>query len=189
MKTINNGFNGILVNGVYEYSIRPTYYLKMIVSLVNADYDSLPRSFEELKDEYMGKLVDEGVMGLGNGSITEDDLAYGMMGYEKEGTVIQYKTTSLEMVQKFLSVRSDGVVKSEATFWVELSAVEMADYSKKAFENAKDKAEGIATNLGKKIGDVVLIEDLQMQKFMEGFYYTDMLDTREYRVTVGFEMK
>ena len=134
MKAMNNGFNGILVNGIFEYPIKPTYYLKMIVSLVNLNFDSPTRNFEEIKNEYMGKLVDEGVMGKDNGSITEDDLAYGMMGYEKEGTIIQYETTSLDMVQKFLSVKSDGVVKSDAIFWVNLTEKEMADYSKKAFE-------------------------------------------------------
>jgi hypothetical protein len=139
MKTSNNGFNGILVNGVFEYPIKPTYYLKMIVSLANMDYEILQRSFEEVKNEYMGKLVDNGLMGVGTGSITEDDLAYGMLGYEKEGTVIQYETTSLEMVQKFLSVRSVGVVKSDAILWVTLSDEEMADYAKRAYENAKEK--------------------------------------------------
>ncbi|MGF1559980.1 MAG: hypothetical protein ACFCUL_12900 [Flavobacteriaceae bacterium] len=186
--TNTNGFKGILVNGIFEYPIQPTYYLKMIVSLVNVEYDSLPRTFDELKDEYMGKLVDEGIVGSGNGSVTEDGLAYGMMGYEKEGTVIQYKTKSLAMVQKFLAVRSDGVIKSEAIFWVELSNSEMAKYAKGAYENAKEKAQRIATSIGKNIGDLIFIEDFQTKKFMEGFYYTDALDTREYRITAGFEI-
>lgn len=189
MKTgLNKGYKEILVNGIYEYPIRPTYYLKMIVSLQNVQYDSLPTTFEELKQEYMGKLVDEGIVGSGNGNITEDPLTYGMMGYEKEGTVIQYMTTSLDMVQKFLGIQSDGVMKSDTVFWVELSDAEMTKYSKEAFNNAKKKAERIAENVGKKVGELIFIEDLQVNKYMEGFYYTDILETREYRVTAGFEM-
>lgn len=185
----NTNFNGILVNGIFEYPIRPTYHLKMIVSLVNINYDALPKSFEEIKNEYMGKLVDEGVVGSNNGSITEDDLAYGMLGYEKEGTVILYQTTSLEMVQKFLSVQSDGVLKSDAIFWIKLSDSEMAEYSNKAIKNARKKAQGIASNMGKELGNLTFIEDFQVNKYMEGFYYTDMLETREYRITAGFELK
>ncbi len=184
----NFGAKVFLVNGVYEYPIKPTYYLKMIVSLENIDYDSLPSNFEQIKDDYMGKLVDEGIVGSGKGSITEDELAYGMLGYEKEGTVVEYETTSLDMVQKFLAVRSEGVLKSEALFWVELSDDEMAEYAKAAFENAKEKAERMAKNIGKKVGDVVFIEDFQNNNYVEGLYYTDALSSREYRITVGFEM-
>lgn len=189
MKSTNSYFNGILVNGIFEYPIEPIYCIKMVLSLANMDYESLQKSLEEVKNEYMGKLVDEGLMGKNNGNITENDLAYGMMGYEKEGTVIQYETTSLAMVKKFLSVRSPGVVKSDAIFWVKLSDTEMAEYSKKAYENAKEKAKKIAANLGKDLGEPIFIEDFQVSVYMEGFYHTDMLETREYQVIVGFEIK
>ena len=189
MKNITKVDIGILVDGVYQYPIKPTYFIKMIVSLGNLPYEDQQKDFEEIKNEYISKLVDEGLVGNDKGTITEDLLAYGMLSYEGEGTILDYKTTSVDMVEKLLLIKSPGVSRSDAMLWVTISDEERAEYAKKAFENAKEKATRLATNVGKEIGEPIFIEDIQSQPFMEGFYYNERLDTRDYTITVSFEIK
>jgi len=179
--------NGIVVNGVFEYEIRPEYYIKMVVSLQNINFDRPTATYSDIKEEYMEKLVDEGIAGKPNVHLKEDPLAYSLMGYEMEGNVIEYRTDSLQMAQKFLSIKSDGVFKSDSIMWIALTNEEMAEYVKKAFENARQKAMALAKNVGKKLGEVILIEDTNPKKYMDGLYQTDNLQKREYCIKAAFE--
>ena len=185
---MNNINKGIVVNGVFEYPIQPEYCIKMVLSLQNINFDRPTVTFSDIREEYMEKLVDEGIAGKPGVQLKEDPLAYSLMGYETEGNLIEYKTKSLKMAQKFLSIKSDGVFKSESIMWIELTDEEMAEYSKAAFENAKEKATIIAKNIGKSLSDVIYIEDTNPKKFMDGLYQTDNLNKREYHIRAAFEI-
>jgi len=183
---MNKTNQGIIVNGVFEYPIQPEYCIKMVLSLQNINFDRPTVTYSDIREEYMEKLVDEGIAGKPGVHLTENPLAYSLMGYEMEGNIIEYKTDSLQMAQKFLSIKSDGVFKSDSIMWIELTDEEMAEYSKKAFENAKQKATDIAINIGKNLGDVISIEDTNPKKYMDGLYQTENLLKREYYVRVAF---
>jgi len=183
---MNKISNGIVVNGVYEYPIQPEYCIKMVLSLQNINFDRPTVTYSDIREEYMEKLVDEGIAGKPGVHLKEDPLAYSLMGYEMEGNLIEYKTNSLEMAQKFLSIKSDGVFKSESLMWIELTDIEIAEYSKNAFENAKQKAAVIAKNIGKNLGDVISIEDTNPKKYMDGLYQTGNLHKREYHIRAAF---
>lgn len=185
---MNNLNNGIVVNGVFEYAIKPEYCIKMVLSLQNINFDRPAVTYSDIREEYMEKLVDEGIAGQPDVHLKEDPLAYSLMGYEMEGNIIEYKTESLQMAQKFLSIKSDGVFKSDSIMWIELTDEEMAEYAKKAFENAKQKAMAIAKNVGKGLGDVTFIEDTNPKKYMDGLYQTDNLQIREYCIKAAFEL-
>lgn len=183
---MNKISNGIVVNGVCEYSIQPEYCIKMVLSLQNINFERPTATYADIREEYMEKLVDEGIAGKPGIHLKEDPLAYSLMGYEMEGNIIEYKTRSLQMAQKFLSIKSDGVFKSESVMWIEHSDKEMAEYNEKAFENAKQKAMVIATNINKELGDIIFVEDTNPKKFIDGLYHTDNLKKREYHIRVSF---
>jgi len=185
---MNKVNNGITVNGIFEYPIQPEYCIKMVLSLQNINFERPTATYNDIREEYMEKLVDEGIAGKPGVHLKEDPLAYSLMGYEMEGNIIEYKTKSLQMAQKFLSIKSDGVFKSESVMWIEHTNEEQAKYNKKAFENAKEKALTIALNLGKQLGDVLSIEDTNPKKYIDGLYHTDNLKKREYHIRVSFEM-
>ena len=189
MKNIATGQNGIVIDGIYEYPIKPTFFIKVILSLSNLAYEEEKRDYEELKNEYISKLVDEGLMGNDSGTISEDNLAYGTMNFEKQGTVLEYKTNSIDKMEKFLMITSPGVTKSDSMLFVTLTDDERAEYAKKAFENAKEKATRLAKNIGKEIGEPIFIHDVQPAPYMDGFYYNERLQKRDYVISVGFEIK
>lgn len=177
--------NNITVNGIHKYSISPEYSAKMIVSLTNVYYDAQTMSLSEVKSGYLDKLAKAGI---GSDRLEEDDLYYALMGYDKEGTVVEFKTQSLEEMEKFLNVKAIGVTKSDANLNAELTDAQMADFAKAAFDNAKNKAEAIAQKIGRKIGKAIYISDTNSQKIFDSLYYGSTTDSKEYYVSVSFEL-
>lgn len=178
--------DNISVSGNHKYTIAPEYSSKMIVSLNNVYYDSETLSQAEIKSGYLDKLAK---VGISSDRIKEDPLHYALLGYEKEGTVFEFKTNSLEEMQKFLTVKAIGVTRSDTTFETELTDAEMTEYAKIAIDNAKKKAEGIAQKLGRKLGQVVYINDSNLKKISESMYYGNTSKEREYYISVSFELQ
>ncbi len=176
--------NNITVNGTHKYSISPEYSTQMIVSLNNV-YDSQTMGLSEVKSGYLDKLAK---VGIDNDRLTENNLYYVLLGYEKEGTILVFKTKSLEEMQKILKVRSIGVSRSDTTFDIELSDEKMAEYAKEAFDTAKSKAEAIAKKIGRKIGKAIYISDTNTKKISESLYYGNNPESRDYHISVSFEL-
>ncbi|QCW99031.1 DUF541 domain-containing protein [Aggregatimonas sangjinii] len=181
----NNYQNNISVNGVHSYEISPEYSAKMIVSMTNVYYDAQTVSLSEIKSGYLDKLAK---VGISSDRLKEDSLHYALMGYDKEGTVYEFKTKSLEEMQKFLGIKSMGVSKSDTTLNAELTDDQMAGYAKSAFYNAKSKAEAIADKIGRKIGKAIYISDSNAKKIQESLYYGSPTNTKEYYISVSFEL-
>jgi len=177
--------DNITVNGVHTYSIQPEYNAKMIVSLNNVYYDPEGMTLTEIKATYMDRLLKAGIS---SSNIKENDLAYVLMGYEKDGTIIEFNTNSLELMKKFLSVKSIGVSKSDYGLTLELTDEELASYAKEAFDNAKSKAEAIAKKIGRTIGKAIYINDSNTRKVVESLYYSSPLNTKDYSLSVSFEL-
>jgi len=178
--------NNITVNGTHKYSISAEYSSKMIVSLNNVYYDAQTMSQSEIKSGYLAKLAKAGI---GSDRLTEDNLYYALLGYEKEGTILVFKTRSLEEMLKFLKVKSIGVSRSDTTFDTELSDEKMAEYAKAAFDSAKSKAEAIALKIGRKIGKAIYISDTNTKKISESMYYGNTAsESRDYYISVSFEL-
>lgn len=178
--------NGITVSGVHAYSITPEYSSKMIVSLNNVYYDAQTMSMQEVKSAYLDKLAK---VGLSSDRLTEDTLHYALLGYEKEGTIIVFKTNSIEEMQKFLTVKSIGVTRSDTMLDAELTDAQMADYGKAAFKNAKNKAMALASKIGRTIGKAIYISDTNSKKISESMYYGNAKETRDYYISVSFELQ
>lgn len=180
-----NHQNNITVNGSHSYSIAPEYSSKMIVSLNNVYYDAQTMTLDEVKTGYAAKLAKAGITA---DRLTEDKLHYALLGYEKDGTIMVFKTKSLEEMQKFLSVKAIGISRSDTNLDLELSDVQMADYSKEAFENAKSKANAIAAKIGRKIGNAIYLSDTNTKKISESMYYANTKNIRDYNISVSFEL-
>lgn len=178
--------NNITVNGSHTYTIAPEYSSKVVVSLNNVYYDSQTMSMSEVKSGYLERLAK---VGINSDRLTEDNLHYALLGYEKEGTVLVFKSNSLKELQQFLTVRSIGVLSSDNMLEAKLTEGQMADYSKAAFENAKSKASAIATKIGRTIGKAIYISDANTHKISESLYYNNTKNTRDYNISVSFELQ
>ena len=177
--------NSITVNGEHEYVIKPEFEAKMILSLANVYYDAPGMTLPDLKSTYLNNLEKAGIS---KSSISEDELAYAIMGYEKEGTVIKLKTKSTEEMKKFLNVRGLGVTKSDANLSYVLSNEEMANYTKLAYEDAKAKAMAMAEKIGRKVGKALYITNSNSNETVESIYYATEINNRKYNISVSFEL-
>ena len=139
----------------------------------------------ELKSTYLNSLAKAGIT---KNAIVEDDLAYALMGYEKEGTIIKLKTKSLEEIQKFLYVKALGVTKSDTSLSYILSNQDVANYTKQAYDDAKAKAEAMAEKIGRKVGNVISLSNTNSNKISESLYYASEFQNREYYIAVSFEL-
>lgn len=175
--------NSISVNGTAEYSVNPEYSSRMIVSLNNVYYDAATMDLNEVKATYLDKLSKVGINAY---QLTEDSLYYALLGYEKEGTVMTFKTKSIAEMQKFLNVKSIGVSRSDTTMEAELTDEQMANYAKAAFDNARTKAEAIAQKIGRSIGKAVSISDTNNKEISESVYYGNTGNKRVYYLSVSF---
>jgi len=180
-----NTTNQLRVTGSHTYKIMPEYTAKMVVSISNVYYNAETTTQAEILAKYIEKL---GKVGIEANRIKEDKLHYVLMGYDKEGTVVEFKTKSLNEMQKFLTVKSMGVSKSETMFNTKLTDEEMADFAKGAFADAKKKAEALAKKIDKKIGKAISISDSNTSKINESLYYRSPINEREYFLSVSFEL-
>jgi len=178
--------NSITVNGIHAYSITPEYSSKMIVSLNNVYYDAQTMSMQEVKSGYLDKLAKAGIS---SDRLTEDTLHYALLGYEKEGTILVFKTNSLDEMQKFLSVKSIGVTRSDTMLDAELTDAQIAEYGEAAFKNAKNKAMALASKIGRTVGKAIEISDTNTKKISESMYYGNTKETRDYYISVSFELQ
>ncbi|WP_394750782.1 SIMPL domain-containing protein [Spongiimicrobium salis] len=177
--------SSIAVNGSHTYSISPVYTASMIISLNNVYYEAQLTNLAELKATYLAKLEKAGI---DTSTITDDALSYALLGYDKEGSILKYKTTSLESMKTFLSVKALDVTKSDTTLQTELNQDQMAAYAQLAIENARGKAEKIAQKIGRKVGKIMSINDNNSAKITESLYYGSLINQREYYISVSFEL-
>ena len=174
----------ISVVGTCEYKPKITFKVSNLLSLNNI-YQDTRRTFEDYKKEYLDLLAQEGI---GKDEITENELAYALLNYPKEGTVIDFSSTSVEKTQKFLETNTSAVSKYESTYIVEMTEEDMNDFFKEAYNNAKQKAEQKAKKIGRKIGQAIAIVDHNNSEYYASLYSTKDLQKVEYRITVSFEL-
>lgn len=178
--------NNITVNGHHTYSISPEYSSKMILSMNNVYYDAQTMSLSEVKSTYLDKLAKAGIS---SDRLKEDPLHYALLGYEKEGLILEFTTSSLEEMQQFLGVKSIGVTRSDTTLKTELTDAQMATYAKAAFDDARKKAQAIADKIGRKITKAIYVNDTNSQKIAESMYYGNTSAERDYYISVSFELQ
>ncbi|UII77517.1 hypothetical protein LV716_07045 [Flagellimonas sp. HMM57] len=159
---------------------------------LSAAYSSLPSeaiTLIQMREKYDAVLKDNG---LSLAQLKEDKFAYEALGYDKEGTIYEFETPLLEEFRKFMKSKSFGVQRLQFDQNITLDAEEIASLSKKAFENAKEKAAAMVKNIESDLGKVICIEDSRNylnEEIPRGLYYDKPIGHYQYEIMVTFALK
>lgn len=161
---------------------------------IGSGYSSLPAEvmkFETLKQRYKGELENAGFQFE---SLVENPNGFGYetLAQKKEGAVYEYTTTSLEKMRKFMQIRPLGVESIYVVSQIELDAKETQELAKKAIAQARTKAAAIAAGMGKKLGEIVGVDDVvnRWGTIIETSIYHDRpANECKYSLDVTFELQ
>lgn len=182
-----NAQTTITVDGVTKHVDKGFFY-KASVIVGDTYSNSDNTTIEEIKTKYKNALKKAGI---NLNSLTENYNAYVLYGYEKDGTIYHYTTSSYKEIIKFLSVKSFGIRQLSPSAYIQISKEEQNQIFNDALANAKAKAKIMASTMGKKLGEIVLIEDLNRfeNEIYMGYNYEGFPLTYTYNIRVKFELK
>jgi len=158
---------------------------------LSTNFSSYPKdaiSFKEMKLRYDEALK---IHGLSLNKMTEDTMGYAQLYYEKEGTLYTYKTTSVKDFQAFLSTKSFGLQSLYFGYEFTIDAQEAAFLLEEALKNAREQALIVASEIGKKVGKVISVEDKNPINTVlkKSMYYDHEIGKYPYDITVVFELE
>ncbi|PCE66432.1 SIMPL domain-containing protein [Sediminicola luteus] len=110
-----------------------------------------------LKDLYTSQLQKQG---MALNKLEEFPLDYKLTYSHTEGTKYVFKTRSLEEFNTFLDISSVGLERGYVDIETKISTSEALQLKKAAIDHAHQQAELTAEALGKKLGDIVSIEEV-----------------------------
>lgn len=177
-KTVSASGNALIERVTTNYKVKATLNMEQL-------YYSDPqcRSLEEFKEKYFASLKEQG---FDPGSFEEKKMEFLALGYQKEGTVLQYESASKEEVEKLLSVKMTGVTV-QYQFKSILDPAKKDILLKKALANAKSNAMKLCEISGTTLGDVISISESSPKTNMWNSYYNDYEEFLNLHVV--FEMK
>lgn len=166
----------------------PTYKATMSLSPAYSSYGSDGMDLEQLKSHYKKALESKGI---GWEEIKETPYEFGFetMGYDKEGSVYEFTTTSIEKMRTFLRIKSLGLQRLNIVAVLEIDAKELKKLYEVALKDAKAKAIAIASALDKKIVRILTIEDNQYvdQQVETSIFYDRRVGEYIYSIQVVYE--
>lgn len=177
----------ITVEGITNH-IDKNFVYKASVIVGNTYSNSDNTTIEEIKTKYKNALKKAGI-NLNN--LTENYNAYVLYGYDQDGTVYHYTTSSYKEIIKFLSVKSFGMRQLSPSAYIQISKKEQNQIFNDALANAKAKAKIMASKMGKKLGKTLYIEDTNryQQEIYVGYNYEGNPLIYTYSIKVKFELK
>ena len=166
---------------------------RAIVSLSNA-YSSLPAemtTLKILKKQYKEALEAKGISWS---DLKENpyDFGYETMFYGKEGAIFEFRTTSIEKMKTVLTVESLGMQLVKSVSVITIDNEEAAILSQQALARCKERASVIANTMGKELGDIIEIEDLNNrwgEEVETHLYYENSPAEYIYMLNVIFSVK
>ena len=166
----------------------PTYKVTISLSPAYSSYGSDGMDLEQLKSHYKKALESKGI---GWEEIKETPYEFGFetMGYDKEGSVYEFTTTSIEKMRTFLRIKSLGLQRLNTVAVLEIDAKELKKLYEVALKDAKAKAIAIASALDKKIVRILTIEDNQYvgQQVETSIFYDRPVGEYIYSIQVVYE--
>lgn len=173
--------------------IDPTPIFKATVSLssTNSNLSEEILTLDMLKKQYKDLLVAKGIL-WGNLKENPNDFGYESMGYNKAGVVYEYRTKSLEKMKKFLETRSVGVQYLNYVSIITIDEEEAKILSQKAIAIAKKRATTLAQTMGKQLGTIQEVEDLNNrwgEEVEQSVYYDRPSGEYLYMLNVIFTVK
>lgn len=163
--------------------------------VLSSSYSSLPAemtTLKHLKNQYKQALENKGISWGDVKEKSSNDFGYESMGYDKAGVLYQYKTKSVQEMKNFLEIRTLGLQYLNYVSIITIDEKEAAVLSEKALENAKSKALIIANAMGKQLGAVQEVEDLNNrwgEKVVSSIYYDRPATEYVYNINVIFALK
>ncbi len=173
----------IEVVGVTAYKRTVEKYKVTIIISEDMLYNNGSEDFSELKETYLAKVK---ASGIDISKLKESEFQYLTTGYNKKGTVFNFVTKDKEELIKVLRIKSLGVIIYNR--YVTYKPINIELLSKKAIENARQKADKIAKNTNKKIGTIIAIEDSNVNEIREAIYEDSIEMSVNYQMTIRFEL-
>lgn len=144
-------------------------------------------SLDDVKKNYIKKVE---ASGIDFSQFTRNTYYEFAMSYSqsRESEYYHLRTTNMEDVRKLTELKSAGmsVINTEIEA-KKLTNAQLVDLSKKAIDNAKEKAKALAKELNKTIGEIVSIVDQNSSKQYIESYGTSA--SQSHVVSVSFELK
>jgi len=144
-------------------------------------------SLDEVKKNYIKKLE---ASGIEFSQFTRNTYYEFAMSYSqnRESEYYHFKTSNKDDVRKLSKLKSAGmsVVNTEVEA-KKLTNEELVDLSKKAIDNAKERANALAKEMNKTLGEIISIVDQNSSTRYIQSYGTSTLQS--HAVTVSFELK
>lgn len=160
------------------------YRIKATLSMDQVYYaDTRMENLEQLKKQYFTALKEKGV---DVSKFEEKEMEYFSLGYQRDGTVLYYVTSSKEIAMKLVKTNLQGVqlqfqVKQHVSPEKNQAALELA--LKDAMNNANSLCKAINTS----VGEIMSISSNQYQNEDWTSYYTDYQE--QFTVNVVYQMK
>jgi len=130
--------------------------------VIGSGYSSLPSevmTIESLKTRYKEELEKAG-FSFNTLKENPNGFGYETLAHKKAGLVYEYTTTSIADIKQFMKIRPLGVESIYVVSLIEIDTKETLHLTKLAIGNAKEKASAIAHAMGKKLGEIIQVEDI-----------------------------
>jgi hypothetical protein len=141
------------------------------------------RSLEEFKEKYFKTLREDG---FDPKAFTEQKMEFLTLGYQKEGTVLKFETTSKEMAEKLMRIKMNGVTL-QYQFKAVLTAEKRNELRKKALADARANAAQLCKISGGNLGDITSISESAPRPEVWSSYYDSYEELLS--LSVSFQLK
>ena len=168
----------------------PTFKATLSLSPVFSSYVADGMDLEQLKSHFRKALETKGIA-WEEPKETPYEFGFETMGYDKDGAVYEFTTTSVEKMRAFLGIKSLGLQRLNAIALFEIDEAEAKTLYQSAMQDARSKAAAIAKTLDKELDDVLIAEDTQYvgKQVETTIYYDRPVGEFIYSLLVTFSTK
>ena len=160
------------------------YRIKATLNMEQVYYsDPQCKSLEEFKEKYFKALKENG---FDTKTFNESKMEFLTQGYQKEGTILKFETTSKAMVEKLMRIKMNGV-SLQYQYKSVLSPAQRNKLRQEALTDAKANATQLCKISGSSLGEIISISESTPRSEVWNSYY----DSYEELLTlnVSFELK
>jgi len=144
--------------------------------------DSRIENLTQLKKQYFGLLAEKGV---DTATFIEKEIEYFSLGYQREGTILYYETTSEDIAMKLAKTNFQGV-----TIQFQVKQNVSPENNQKALEialaDAKKNAQLLCSKIGNHLGEIMTIRSSQHNNNTWISYYSDY--DEQFTVNITYSM-
>lgn len=180
----------VSVGGVTHRDSLPIYKATVQLGTSFNSYSSDLITIASLKEGYKQALKENGI----DASLlleSPNGFGYETLGYQTEGAVYTFTTTSLKEMRNFMKVRPLGVESLYVVCQMQLDQKETEALIKTALLQAKIKGRAIADAMRKKLGKIKHIDDRSNKwgnTFETTVYYDRVPYEYEFTLDITFEI-